>query len=94
MKNKFDRIKKAGSSGSLSDQIIQQTEDTSIVDVADFMKCGIKKSSMNYSMMIYEVINHLKVHTKIKGIHQFVNEACRDKLLAEFPEVCNKFWND
>lgn len=91
MKNKFDRIKKHG---SLSDQIIKQTENTSNVDVADFVTCGTKKSSMNYSMMIYEVLNHLKVHTKIKGIHQFVNEACRDRLLKEFPEECKKFWDD
>jgi len=92
MTKKFDSIKKGNTPGSLSEKIIQTTEESASVNVADFMTHGIKKSSMNYSMPIYEILNHLKVHSKIKGIHQFVNEACKDKLLIDFPDICDKFW--
>ncbi len=91
MTNKFDSIKN-NAPGSLSKKIIKQTEESASVDVADFVKHGIKKSSMNYSMPIYEVLNHLKVHGKLKGIHQFVNEAVKEKLQKDFPDVCGKFW--
>ncbi len=92
MTRKFNSIKKGNERSSLLEKVIQKTEESANVDVADFVKHGIKKSSMNYSMPIYEVLNNLKVHGRVKGIHQFVNEAVKEKLLVDFKDECKKFW--